>query len=81
MALGPRGPIAGEDLVRTRIVEVVVHSDDLSRSLPAREPVPLQRAALAVAVRTLTGILAEQHPGRSVEVRVPPYAAVQCGRR
>ena len=78
VALGPRGPIAGEDLVRTRIVEAVVHSDDLSRSLPDHEPVPLQRLALATAVRTLTGILAGQHPGRSVEVRVPPYAAVQC---
>jgi uncharacterized protein (TIGR03083 family) len=79
VALGPRGPIAGEDLVRTRIIELVVHSDDLSRSLPDREPVPLQRPALAAAVRTLTAILAGQHPGRSVEVRVPPYAAVQCG--
>ena len=79
VARGPRGPIAGEDLVRTRVVEVVVHSDDLSRSLPDREPVPLQRPALAAAVRTLTAILAGQHPGRSVEVRVPPYAAVQCG--
>ena len=26
----------------------------------------------------LTGILAERVPGRTVEVRVPPYAAVQC---
>jgi len=78
VALGPRGPITGEDLIRTRIVEVVVHSDDLSRSLPDREPVPLQRPALSAAVRTLTTILAGQHPGRSVEVRVPPYAAVQC---
>jgi uncharacterized protein (TIGR03083 family) len=79
VALGPRGPIAGEDLVRTRIVELVVHSDDLNRSLPDRDPVSLQRPALAAAVRTLTAILAGQHPGRSVEVRVPPFAAVQCG--
>ena len=79
VALGPRGPIAGEDLVRTRIIELVVHSDDLNRSLPDREPIPLQRAALAAAVRALTAILAGQQPGRSVEVRVPPYAAVQCG--
>lgn len=78
VALGPRGPITGEDLVRTRVVELVVHSDDLSRSLPDADPVPLQRTALATAVRTLAGILAGQHPGRSVEVRVPPYAAVQC---
>jgi hypothetical protein len=24
-------------------------------------------------------MLADAHPGRSVEVRIPPYAAVQCG--
>ena len=58
---------------------MVVHSDDLNRSLPEREPVPLRPLALAAAVRTLAAILAGPHPGRSVEVRVPPYAAVQCG--
>jgi len=30
-------------------------------------------------VRTLAGVLAERHPGHSVEVRVPPHAAVQIG--
>lgn len=30
------------------------------------------------AVRFLLDELAEQAPGRSVEVRVPPYGAVQC---
>jgi hypothetical protein len=29
-------------------------------------------------VRELLGLLRERAPGRSVEVRVPPYAAVQC---
>jgi uncharacterized protein (TIGR03083 family) len=76
---GGRGPISVEDLIDTRIIEVVVHSDDLSRSLPEQEPVPLQRAALSRAVRSLAAILAARHPGRSVEVRVPPYAAVQVG--
>jgi hypothetical protein len=76
---GPRGPIAVVDMLRTRIVELVVHSDDLTRSLPDREPVELRRPALAAATRTLADILAGQHPGRSVEVRVPPFAAVQCG--
>jgi hypothetical protein len=79
VVLGPRGPIAVPDLVRTRIIELVVHSDDLSRSVPDREPVELRRSALAAATRTLAGILAAQQPGASVEVRVPPYAAVQCG--
>jgi uncharacterized SCP-like protein len=39
------------------------------------EPV---RPALRAAVRLLLERLAADSPGRSVEVRVPPYAAVQC---
>ena len=34
--------------------------------------------ALREAARYLAGLLATQAPGRAVEVRVPPYAAVQC---
>lgn len=30
------------------------------------------------ATRALLTVLAERAPGRSVEVRVPPYGAVQC---
>jgi uncharacterized protein (TIGR03083 family) len=75
----PRGVTTLADFLATRIVEVVVHADDLSRSLPQRPPAPLHRPALAICSRTLTGILAGQHPGRSVEVRIPPFAAVQCG--
>ncbi|MEO8887984.1 MAG: sterol carrier family protein [Jatrophihabitantaceae bacterium] len=73
-----RGPITALDWVNTRILELVVHCDDLSRSLADRSPVPLQRAALATAVRTLAEVLAAQAPGRSVEVRVPPFVAVQA---
>ncbi|MFC0507400.1 sterol carrier family protein [Micromonospora costi] len=36
------------------------------------------RPVLREAVRTLLAVLAERAPGRSVEVRVPPYGAVQC---
>lgn len=35
-------------------------------------------AALRAAVRYLCDLLAAGAPGRAVEVRVPPYAAVQC---
>ncbi|MDT4932480.1 MAG: hypothetical protein QOK11_372 [Pseudonocardiales bacterium] len=76
--IGGRGPIGVHDWIVTRIVEVVVHCDDLTRSLPEHEPVPLERAALATAVRTLAEILAAQAPGRSVELRVPPFVAVQA---
>lgn len=36
------------------------------------------RAELAVAVRLSLRTLEHLAPGRSVEVRVPPFAAVQC---
>jgi hypothetical protein len=40
--------------------------------------VPLLPNAVSSATRTLAEILAAQAPGRSVEVRVPPYVAVQA---
>ena len=73
-----RGPITAADWAATRIVEIVVHCDDLSRSVPSAAPVPLSREALATASRTLAEILAAQAPGHSVEVRVPPFIAVQA---
>ena len=42
------------------------------------DPDGIPRDALAVAVRHTLGLLAALVPGRTVEVRVPPYAAVQC---
>ncbi len=44
----------------------------------AQEDAPVQRPTLATAVRYTTEELAVRAPGRSVEVRVPPFAAVQC---
>jgi hypothetical protein len=35
---------------------------------------------LAAAVRLSLSVLARTTPGRSVEVRVPPYGAIQCGQ-
>ncbi|ORW04889.1 sterol carrier family protein [Mycobacterium kyorinense] len=40
-------------------------------------PAP-DRTELAVAVRLTARTLAEQAPGASVEVRIPPFVAVQC---
>lgn len=75
----PRGPLRTEDWIETRILELVVHADDLNRSFPERTPISLVRSALGRTLRLLTQMLADAHPGRSVEVRVPPFAAVQCG--
>jgi hypothetical protein len=40
-------------------------------------PAP-ERAVLRAAVKESLAALAELAPGRSVEVRVPPFGAVQC---
>jgi hypothetical protein len=44
----------------------------------AGEAEPPLRQVLAAAVKTSARWLAQQVPGRSVELRVPPHVAVQC---
>lgn len=51
--------------------------DTVLASLEAGTAEP-SRPVVKGAVRFLLDRLAELAPGRSVEVRVPPYAAVQC---
>ena len=79
---------AGQDDLRTRagrlvdggasdglqdvLVELVVAGLDLA------EPVDPDRGALRIVVKALAERLAASAPGRHVEARVPPYAAVQC---
>ncbi|KUL37549.1 hypothetical protein ADL22_20980 [Streptomyces sp. NRRL F-4489] len=64
------------DYLVTRCVELVVHTDDLAAALG--QEIPYDRQALATAVRLLADALAAKAPGGSVEVRVPPFAVVQC---
>lgn len=64
------------DFLVTRAVELVVHTDDLNRA--AGLDVPFDRQALAACTRLLADALAEKAPGASTEVRIPPYAVVQC---
>lgn len=73
-----RGPTRLADFLVTRVVELVVHADDLARSLPERPAPGLPAESLRLVARTLLAVLAERAPGRSLEVRVPPVAAVQC---
>lgn len=70
------GAIGLRDFLTTRCVEGTVHALDLAAAL-GTAPV-LEPGALRPAVRLLAGMLADRAPGRSVEVRIPPYAAVQC---
>jgi uncharacterized protein (TIGR03083 family) len=73
-----RGPIRLGDFLVTRCVEIAVHADDLARSVPGIERAAPPAETERFAVRALLDALADNAPGRSVEVRVPPYAAVQC---
>jgi uncharacterized protein (TIGR03083 family) len=65
-----RHPLA--DALLFRVVELVAHGRDLP------EPVAPHRSALKPVVKALADLLAERAPGRHVEARIPPYAAVQC---
>ena len=72
------GSMFPEAVIATMIITLIGQLDDLNRSLPDLDPIPLQRPALGRCTRALAAILPARYPGRSVEVRIPPYAAVQC---
>ncbi|MPY35285.1 maleylpyruvate isomerase family mycothiol-dependent enzyme [Streptomyces adustus] len=65
------------DYLVTRTVELVVHTDDLNAAVPGLD-VAQDRQALAACTRLLADTLAVKAPGGSTEVRIPPYAVVQC---
>ncbi|MFJ2262367.1 sterol carrier family protein [Streptomyces sp. NPDC087844] len=76
--LGTRvGAMTLADHLVTRTVELVVHTGDLNAAVPGLD-VPYDRQALATCTRLLADALAAKAPGASTEVRVPPYAVVQC---
>ena len=63
------GP-AGADALGRESVRAILAAMDAGL-VPGKE-------ALRAAVTYLLGVLAGRAPGKAVEVRVPPYAAVQC---
>jgi uncharacterized protein (TIGR03083 family) len=71
------GALPLADYLVTRTVELVVHTDDLNAAVPGLD-IPYDRQALAACTRLLADALASKAPGGSTEVRVPPYAVVQC---
>jgi hypothetical protein len=84
------GPMRAADFLVARCIEGAVHALDfaaldfaaldfaaLDIPVAVRAAGP-ERDAVKVAVRGLLGVLVANAPGRSVEVRVPPVAAVQC---
>ncbi|WP_314222999.1 maleylpyruvate isomerase family mycothiol-dependent enzyme [Streptomyces zaehneri] len=71
------GAMTLADHLVTRTVELVVHTDDLNAAVPGLD-IPYDRQALAAATRLLADALAARAPGGATEVRIPPYAVVQC---
>ncbi|MCG6494589.1 sterol carrier family protein [Kitasatospora sp. A2-31] len=71
------GSMLLSDLLVTRLVETVVHADDLTRAVGGAA-FPHDRQALAAVTRLLADALADRAPGGAVELRVPPYAVVQA---
>lgn len=74
-ALRGRVPTAALD------AELARRRPDLTSLLleAARDGGQLGRDLTAAVCRAGCGLLGERHPGASIEVRVPPYAAVQIG--
>jgi uncharacterized protein (TIGR03083 family) len=70
------GPIGLTDYLATRCVEATVHALDLAAATGAAPA--LDEEAVGISVKVLATALARRAPGRSVELRVPPHAAVQC---
>ncbi len=73
MALGGPGsyrPVVSSPHIKSAVVLAALTALDEGRTP--------ERQVYREAVRTLLTALAERAPGRSVEVRVPPYGAVQC---
>lgn len=64
---GPRGAITRDDFILTRVIELVVHGDDLARSVPEVPAPPLLDGAVAAVSGALGHAYAEV-AGREPEI-------------
>ncbi|MFF1787650.1 sterol carrier family protein [Kitasatospora sp. NPDC058243] len=71
------GSMTLADMLVTRLVETVVHADDLAAAL-GLDGFPHDRQAVAAVTRLLADAFADRTPGGAVELRIPPYAVVQA---
>jgi hypothetical protein len=66
-----------DDLVEQLITLVLLADQQEQGARPGSVP-EIPPGALRIVVRSLLDMLATRAPGNSLEVRVPPFAAVQC---
>lgn len=74
----PYGAARTSDYLRLASMGLVRLSDALAQALPW-VPMELVPACVNEAARGFATLVGEAHPGRNVELRVPPAAAVQVG--
>ncbi len=80
VVVAARGPIDRDDLVITRLLELVVHSHDFAESLPELPPPEVMPAALAVVVDALADVY-RQRTDRQPEISASmPWLMAAAGR-
>ncbi len=60
VVMGRRGPLTRDDYLQTRLIELVLHGDDLQRALPGDPPSPVLPEALAVVADALATAYTEK---------------------
>ena len=81
VVLARRGPIALTDMVVSRVVELVVHADDLVRSVPGSDPADaVEPGSLHLVAASLLRVLEERGGPRLTVVDPLAWVRVACGR-
>ena len=76
-----RGPILLSEMVVSRLIELVVHADDLARSVPGLAKNPVHSEALGAVSEALLEIVVDRG-GHSLEVNEPLlWTRLACGRQ
>lgn len=60
VVLGRRGPLTRRDYLVTRLIELVLHGDDLQRAIPADPPSPVLPEALGVVADAMAAAYVER---------------------
>lgn len=60
------------------MARTVVTDDDVRRAVAVAAQHAPDAGAVAAAVRTTARAIAQRHPGKAVEIRIPPFVAVQA---
>ena len=76
VVLGRRGPLTRNDYLMTRLLELVVHADDLHRALPEIQDSPVVPDA-AVAVADALSAAYQERSGHPPTSSTPPLAWIR----